>query len=61
MCRRVTYKSCGKPTWAGCGAQMPSSGNFKMMPGGVMGSKRLEVLKTTHVYGSEVAVGYSWR
>lgn len=22
MCRRVTCKSCGKPTWAGCGAHI---------------------------------------
>ncbi len=22
MCRRVTCKSCGKPSWAGCGAHI---------------------------------------
>jgi hypothetical protein len=22
MCRRVTCKTCGKPTWAGCGAHV---------------------------------------
>jgi hypothetical protein len=24
MCRRVTCKQCGKPSWAGCGAHVDS-------------------------------------
>ncbi len=56
MCRRVTCRNCGRPTWAGCGAHV------EQVIGDVPESDRCHCRESTSQHGTapSAEAGKSW-
>ncbi|MTA13432.1 MAG: hypothetical protein F2534_12600 [Actinobacteria bacterium] len=57
MCRRVTCKNCGKPSWAGCGAHVEQVLGDVPKAQRCQGHSRTESSRATTATGSATGEG----